>query len=332
MPRPRTEDTPIEDKLGDEDVVIPFKYSITSYGADYPVDSLVKRMQNKDILIPTFQRGYVWTWKQASRFVESLLLGLPVPGIFLSKEFLSKEDESGKLLVIDGQQRLRSLEWFYEGIFKKTDHEFALRGVQSEFSGLTYKSLKDHDRRRLNDAILHATIVKQDVPSEDKSSIYHIFERLNTGGTRLHPQEIRACIYHGAFNDLLHEMNAFPSWRLIFGKPHTRMRDQELILRFLALYFYFGSYERPMSDFLNKYMGKNRELAYQPDNQIKETFQKTIDVISEAIGREAFRPKATFNAAVFDSVMVGVARRLNKKGEIKNLGRLKEHYGTSYIK
>ena len=320
MTVPRGEDTIIEDRLGDGDVVIPFKYSITSYGADYPVDGLVKRLQNDDIIVPQFQRGYVWTWKQASRFVESLLLGLPVPGIFLSKE-----DETSKLLVIDGQQRLRSLQWFYEGTFRKTGHEFALRSVQSEFNGVTYKTLKSHDRRRLDDSILHATIVRQDVPSEDKSSIYHIFERLNTGGTRLLPQEIRACIYHGQLNDVLHELNASTSWRSIFGNYHSRMRDQELILRFLGLYYCSADYKRPMDDFLNKYMGWNKELKHQNYEQVKCVFTKTIDTVFSSLGNGAFRPKAFFNAAVFDSVMVGLARRL-EKGEINNRRILTERY------
>lgn len=320
MSRIRTEDTLIEDRLGDEDVVIPFQYAITSYGADYPVDGLVKRIQNGDIFVPSFQRGYVWTYRQASRFVESLLLGLPVPGIFLSKE-----EETGKLLVIDGQQRLRSLQWFYEGVFRKTSQEFALRGVQSEFNGSTYRSLKDHDRRRLDDSILHATIVRQDVPSEDKSSIYHIFERLNTGGTRLMPQEIRACIYHGEFNDLLRDLNKLDVWRSIFGKPHSRMRDQELILRFLALYFYSRSYKRPMRDFLNKYMGKNRNLISQSREEILKAFAETINLVSKGLSNNAFRPRAAFNAAVFDSVMVGITRRL-EKGEITDFGTLRERY------
>src|SRR6266851_1314346 len=76
----------IDESLDEVDEVVPFKYSITSYGVDYPVDSLVKRITKGDIVIPKFQRGYVWSLKEASRFVESLLLGLPVPGIFLSKE------------------------------------------------------------------------------------------------------------------------------------------------------------------------------------------------------------------------------------------------------
>lgn len=315
-------DTLIEDRLGDEHEVILFKYSITSYGVDYPVDSLVKRIKNGDVYIPSFQRGYVWSSKQASRFIESLLLGLPVPGIFLSKE-----EETGKLLVIDGQQRLRSLQWFYEGIFEKTERKFILRGVQSEFDGATYKSLKSQDRRRLDDSILHATIVRQDVPSSDKSSIYHIFERLNTGGTRLVPQEIRACIYHGEFNNLLRELNMQQSWRSTFGKIHSRMRDQELILRFLALYFYSTSYKKPMKSFLNRYMGNNRQFALQSKKQITKTFVDTIEVIYKAIGSNVFKPKRALKASVLDCVMVGVARRL-EKGKISDLEALHKQYET----
>ena len=229
--------------------------------------------------------------------------------------------------MIDGQQRLRSLQWFYEGIFEKTGRRFTLEGVQSAFNGSAYKSLKDHDRRRLDDSILHATIVKQDEPTEDKSSIYHIFERLNTGGTRLTPQEIRACIYHGKFNDLLRDLNKLNSWRSIFGKVHSRMRDQELILRFLALYFYTDSYNRPMKGFLNIYMAHNRQLNRQSKEQIIRTFKVTTEIIFKSIGRTAFKPKRALNAAVFDSIMVGVAQRL-KRGEISDLAELRKLYGT----
>jgi len=186
----------IDESLDEVDEVVPFKYSITSYGVDYPVDSLVKRITKGDIVIPKFQRGYVWSLKEASRFVESLLLGLPVPGIFLSKE-----TETQKLLVIDGQQRLLSLRFFYDGLWPGTRKEFALKGVPSKFEGATYKSLPADDRRRLDDSIVHAIVVKQDEPSDDSSSIYHIFERLNTSGVSLTPQEIRTAIHHGEFGD-----------------------------------------------------------------------------------------------------------------------------------
>jgi len=314
-------DTKIIDKLGDgSEELIPFKYSITSYGADYPVDGLVKRIKDGDVYIPSFQRGFVWTLKMASRFVESLLLGLPVPGIFLSKE-----QETQKLLVIDGQQRLRTLQYFYEGIFAPTKREFALTGVQSQFDGAMYKSLEDEDRRRLNDSILHATIVKQDEPSDDDSSIYHIFERLNTGGLQLRPQEIRVCIYHGEFNDLLKQLNENESWRTLYGRVDRRMRDQELILRFLALYFNAENYKKPMKGFLNIFMGKNRHLDFWSGDEIRQAFVNAIGVVQEYLGSKAFKPKRALNAAVFDAVMVGIARRLSQ-GPIQNAHALRERY------
>jgi len=306
-----TEDEQIEDNLGEDyDETTPFQYAITAYGADYPVDGLVQRISKGDIFIPPFQRAFVWNLKQASRFVESFLLGLPVPGIFLSKQ-----EETQKLLVIDGQQRLRTLQYFYDGIFGNTGREFALNGVQSKFEGAVYKSLPDDDRRRLDDSILHATIVKQDQPSDDDSSIYHIFERLNTGGLSLSPQEIRACIYHGEFNELLQRLNQNEAWRSIFGGPvHIRMRDQELLLRFFALYFNAPNYSRPMKQFLNSYMGRNRHLAFESEDTLTNVFERTIKVVAEHIGSKAFRRPKTLNAAIFDSMMVGIARRLQKGG------------------
>lgn len=300
----------IEDNLGeDADEVLPFKYSITSYGADFPVDGLIKRITDGDIEIPHFQRSYVWKPRQASRFIESLLLGLPVPGIFLSKE-----PGTQRLLVIDGQQRLRTLQYFYAGVYKPTSREFSLKGVQKKFDGLTYQQLREEDRRRLRDSIIHATIVKQDEPSDDDSSVYYIFERLNTGGTLLQPQEIRACIYHGEFSDLLKEMNENESWRSIYGTTSNRMRDQELILRFLSLLFSSEKYRAPMKEFLNKYMGKNRHLGVQGRDELVQVFEGTIGVICKALGKRSFRPRKALNAAVFDSVMVGMAKRVLKAG------------------
>ncbi len=296
----------IEDDLGeDQEASVTFRYSISAYGADYPVDGLVQRLETGDIDVPVFQRGYVWNFGQASRFIESLLLGLPVPGIFLSRE-----PDTQKLLVIDGQQRLRTLQFFYGGIFGVTGREFALRGVQKEFEGATYKTLRDEDRRRLNDSILHATIVRQDEPSDDESSIYYIFERLNTGGTQLAPQEIRTALYAGAFVNLLERLNASSSWRAIFGPVNRRKRDEELILRFLSLYFYGESYARPMKEFLNSYVGKNKHLQMNDAEEIEHAFTSTIDTVFECLGARAFKPVRALNAAIFDAVMVAVATRL----------------------
>jgi hypothetical protein len=302
---------------------IPFRYAITSYGADYPVDSLIQRLEKEVVFVPFFQRKFVWTLKQASRFIESLLLGLPVPGVFLARD-----EPSAKLFIIDGQQRLRSLQFFYSGIIR--GKEFFLQGVQQRYEGKTYKTLEQEDQLRLNDSIIHATIIKQDEPSDDQSSVYHIFERLNTGGTLLHPQEIRACIYHGPFNDLLAGLNEIEAWRNVYGAPSNRLKDQELVLRFLALYFSSDNYSRPMKEFLNKFMGSNRFLNRVPANDFHEAFIPTINLIDTVFSSRAFRPERSINAAVYDSVMVGLARRL-ARGEIRKPQDLNTAYDNLLI-
>ncbi len=291
--------------------VIPYKYEITSYGADYTVDGLVRRMGDGSIYVPPFQRAFVWKYGQASRFIESLLLGLPVPGIFLSRE------PDSRLVIIDGQQRLTSLLFFYSGIYKPTGRVFALRGVQPEFENKTWETLSIENKRRLSDAIIHATIIKQDKPSEDNSSIYYIFERLNTSGTLLTPQEIRSCIFHGKFRELLRTLNAIPDWRAIYGPKSPRFRDEELILRFFALYYLTDRYSEPMKSFLNYYMGHNRELKSQSEDELTPLFQKTITFAYDCLGKNAFKYQKYLSASIFDSVMVGLAKRLGK-GEIKN--------------
>ena len=296
------EEVSVFDESTDE--IVPYRYSITSYGADYPVDSLVSRIDRDVIFIPTFQRSFVWSINQASRFIESLLLGLPVPGVFFSKE-----SDTGKLLIIDGQQRLKTLQYFYRGIFHN-GREFMLQHVQERFEGKTIRTLEESDRNTLDDSIIHATIVKQDEPSDDESSIYHIFERLNTGGTQLQPQEIRACIFYGPFNELLAELNSTPLWRSIYGPPSKRLKDQELILRFFALFYNLDNYERPMKEFLNDYMGKNKKLALQSKEELQNLFSTTINFISESLGRKAFRPERTLNAAAYDGIMVGLSRKM----------------------
>ncbi len=306
----------VEDAASDE--TIPFEYSISWYGADFTVDGLVNRLNRGDIFTPEFQRAFVWNRRRSSRFVESLLLGLPVPGIFLSIE-----EGTNKLIVVDGQQRLKSLRSFYA-------NEFALANIESRFAGKTYDTLEPEDRRRLDDSILHATVVRQDKPSDDNSSIYLIFERINTGGERLRPQEIRAAIYPGEFNDLIRNLNNNIYWREMFGKVDLRMRDQELILRFLAMYFNRKEYKSPLTRFLNEYMGSNRHLKVQSEEEIRHVFENTMETIHAHLGANAFKPPQSngrFTAAVFDSVAVGVANRL-EWGNIQNGEVFKAQYNA----
>lgn len=304
----------IED-LDETEELTPFVYSISSYGADYPVDALVKRINSEDILVPTFewqpkegsqlagfQRDYVWPRTKADRFIESLLLGLPVPGVFLVKE------PTGLLLVLDGHQRLHTLHAFYGGVIQ--GQEYRLANVQERFAGKRYVDLDNEDRRRLDDSIIHATVIRQDEPSEDQSSIYMIFERLNTGGVNLQPQEIRVALYHGDFVRVLSHLNSYRPWRELFGPRQKRLKDMEMILRFFAFYFHSNEYASPMKDFLNRYMASNRYLTRQTDAELTAVFQSTSKLIHDVLGARAFRPKRAVNAAVVDSLMTGVARRL----------------------
>lgn len=287
----------------DEGIGTAVRYTISSYGADYPVDGLVSRINRGDIYVPDFQRGYVWTQPQASRFVESLLLGLPVPGIFLFKE-----PDTQKLVVVDGQQRLRTLSAFYEGIFKKK--EFELAGVCDELEGLTSKTLREEDRRRLDDAIVHATIFQQDSPGEDRSSIYLVFERLNTGGTPLAPQEIRSCVSRGELNELLRELASHEKWQEIYGPPNPRGKDQELILRFFALYYAGEKYARPMKTFLNTFMQERRNPGSAAILEMRQHFERVVETAAAHLTRASFRPERSLNAAVLDALLVGLGRRL----------------------
>lgn len=299
-----TADEDLEDATGDED--LPFRYAISSYGADYPVDGLVKRLKEGTIYVPPFQRSYVWSVRDASRFVESLLLGLPVPGVFLSKE-----EETNKLLVIDGQQRLRSLQFFYDRLFGPSGREFKLEGVQDRYDGRTIETLDVEDRRHLDDSIIHATVMRQDIPSDDDSSIYHVFERLNTGGKVLSGQEIRACLYHGPLDELIAELNDDEDWRAVFGQRNKRLRDQELILRFFAMKHAGDAYFRPLKGFLNKFMKDNRNLERLTGEELATEFRGTVAAIRGALGDRPFRPERLLNAAILDSVMVAVSDGLD---------------------
>lgn len=318
----------LEDAIEDIDQdseLVPSRYSITSYGADYPVDGLVRRLESGDILIPQFgddsgvpddskvvgfQRPFVWSHRQADRFIESLLLGLPVPGIFLF------QDVDGIMLVLDGQQRLRSLQAYYKGVLRGV--EFSLQEVHEQYKSLKYSDLRPEDRRHLDNAIIHATVVRQDEPDDDQSSIYLIFERLNTGGTALRPQEIRVALYRGQLVGLLVELNANPHWRTLVGKKRSRtLKDQELILRFIAFHCALSTYKRPMKDFLNRFMAKNRTLSRLDQDSIVRVFSETVSALSESLGEKAFRLRTTVNAALLDSLMVGLAERVKRRGTIQ---------------
>lgn len=279
-------------------------YRIISYPADYTLQVLHQMWQDGEIIIPQFQRAFVWSIVQASRLVESFLMGLPVPEVFLYKDGQSRH------LVIDGQQRLRSVVAYFDGEFPD-GRPFYLRGVAKQWEGKLYTQLSDVDARRLRTSILRAILMEQ-VDPYDLTSVYHVFERLNTGGTALSPQEVRNCVYHGPFNDLLFSLNRDRNWRAILGTevPDKRLRDIELLTRFLALAEEYSEYATPMKDFISGFM---RRHQHSTDNaKHEDLFKKTVSEVAETLGRRPFHVRRGLNAAVFDSVMVAFAQHKGK--------------------
>ena len=137
--------------------------------------------------------------------------------------------------IVDGHQRLATIAHFYSGQFSQT-RVFRLQGVNPNWAGKTYLELTDDDRLTLDDATLRSIVIRQIQPN-DNSSVYQIFERLNTGGTQLSPMEIRRAIFRGNANDLLDTLNNNADWRAVLGRtePDPRFRDVEMVLRILIL-------------------------------------------------------------------------------------------------
>ncbi len=299
----------------------PPEYRIINYPADFTLEVLHQQWKSEEIKIPSFQRQFVWSKPQASKLIESFLLGLPVPGIFLYKE-----RKTGEYLVIDGQQRLKSVFFYLEGRYSSETQAFRLRGLnkESRFCGKSFEELNEADQRNLKNSVLRAFIVQQ-IDPQDSSSIYHIFERLNTGGTSLANQEIRNCIYHGDFVDFLEKLNSFSDWRKILGKdgPDKRSKDIELILRFLAISDP-SEYKRPMKDYLSVFMEKHRNASGETLSVMEETFKKTCADVVDSLGEKPFHISAGMNSAVFDSVMHAFSSNLTEvpsdiKSRYKNL-------------
>src|SRR5262249_12864246 len=136
----------------------------------------------------------------------------------------------------------------------------------------------------------HTMIIKQEPPEDDNTSVYHIFDRLNSQGRVLAAQEIRTAVDQGEFIDLIKSLNQHENWRKIYGKPSKRLKDQELILRFLALYYSSGDYAKPMQEFLNKFSHKHRNSIQVFLSQSATLFKDTIDILWKSIGKKTFKP------------------------------------------
>lgn len=300
------EDELVTEEEIDESPDVEFDISVSP--SDPSLELLAQQIDRGDIIIPFYQRKYVWKIEQASRLIESFLMGLPVPQVFL---YVNPDDQ---LEIIDGQQRLMSVKYFMEGYFGEVDDRgrrqvFRLKGLseRSEYNGKTFSDLSPKDQRKLRNSTLRAINIKQLKPSLRNDSVFHIFERLNTGGTQLKPQEIRNAVYRGRIVEELRALNEVPGWRDILGisKPDKNQKDVELILRLFALYHRWEDYEKPMLRYLNRVMDEQRDFKSDDAASFVVRFPEAVELIRSCLDRP-FRPRRVINAAVLEAVMITV--------------------------
>lgn len=293
------EELPVEQtENSDDDEPQNIRYDIMPYPADYTIKGLHEQWESGQLVIPDFQRNYVWNRTQASRLIESFLLGLPVPQVFLYRD---RSDP--KLTVIDGHQRLGAIARFYAG-------DFSLRGVNSLWNDRSYEDLVEVDRFELDNATLRAIVIRQIQPN-DNSSIYQIFRRLNTGGTQLNDMEIRRAVFQGQANGFLSRLNENAEWRELIGMPApaARFRDVELILRVLALaenWREYGTAEyggQSMNKFMNLYMEVLDESDSGKLADLERRFAKSCAGVFAALGKKPFHLRGRLNLAALDAVL-----------------------------
>lgn len=307
----------------------PFReYDITASPNDFNMLTLFSFIESGAVKIPGFQRNYVWDIGRASRLIESLLIGLPIPQIFLY------EESRNSFLVIDGQQRLMSIYYFIKKRFPREAKRSELRqvfdregkiptsilenddyftrfnlklasdasGHQNRLAGLNYDTLEDlktpFDLRTVRNVI-----IKQNSPEDDDSSIYEIFNRLNSGGINLTPQEIRTSLYHSKFYDLLYRLNLDSRWRMLLGLRDSdlHMKDVEILLRSFALLIEEKKYKPSMKKFLNLFSKQAKSFSPEALTKFEAVFDSFL-VACVALPDRAFFRRGKFNISNFDAV------------------------------
>ena len=325
---------PTEDETEGVEIPVAKRRVYTDQG-DPEIDSLHgKYKKGKLVIQPDFQRHFVWDTKKSSRLIESALLDIPLPVIYLS------EGKDGKEYVIDGQQRLTSFFSFIDGKFPD-GKDFKLTGVKV-FAELKGKSFKDIDEE-LQDKIKYCKIRTITFRRESQADLkFEIFERLNTGAVSLNDQELRNCIYRGPYNELLKELSNNRDFMYLSGlkKPDKRMRDVELVARFAAFYHSsYINYKPPMRKFLNDDMEAYQQISEVNAADLRNAFKNAIAIIKSLLDNHAFKrfykgdeknpngswERKKFNASLYDVLMGSLARE-DKNKVYQNLDSIREAF------
>lgn len=346
-----------EDYAEEADEIQVEEYDITAAPNDFNVLTINSFLESGAVRIPGFQRNYVWDLGRASKLIESLILGLPVPQVFLY------EVERNKFLVIDGQQRLMSIYYFIKQRFPRKDKRAELRTIfdqhgsipdnvihddayfenfrlklseslpnhPNRFKGLSYLTLENY-KTQFELRTIRNVIIKQNSPQGDDSSMYEVFNRLNTGGINLKPQEIRTSMYHSPFYEMLYRANSSPSWRHLLGnqEPDLHMKDVEILLRGFAMLIDADAYAPSMVKFLNQFSRKSRAHNDEQNKFLESLLQSFFDSCSE-LPEDGFLNKKNrrFNVALYEAAFAATClaaflekRMLHGKMSTENLARL----------
>lgn len=304
-----TEDT-------EEDIDLSGKRKIDFTGKDSDIDGLYRQYQRGRLLIqPDYQRKYVWDTKKASLLIESILMNIPIPIVYLAQ---TAED---KINVIDGQQRLTSIFSFIDGKFPD-GKEFKLSGVKV-FPELRKKKFDELDESMQNKILDYSIRTITFTADSDPDLQYEIFSRLNTGSVSLNAQELRNCVYRGKFNEFIKELASDTEYLLLLGldEPHKRMTDIELVLRFVSFFDKsYLNYKSPIKKFLNDTMRDNANISDEKLKNIRNAFKTAVTNLTSLLGENSFRrfkmngkegawEKNRINVALYDILMDSMARR-----------------------
>ena len=319
-----------DDYSDDEEEIGAIDYDLSVTPNDFNVLTLFSFIDSGAIVIPGFQRHYVWDITRASKLIESLILGLPVPQLFLY------EEDRNRFLVIDGQQRLMSIYYFIKERFPRKESRPKLRKVFAEkgslpesilrddayftdfrlslpknvpgqrnpYAGSSYSTLGDY-KRRLDFRPIRNVVVRPNSPKDDDASVYEIFSRLNSGGVNLTSQEIRNSLYHSEFYDMLRMLNDDTRWRRILGvnEPTLNQKDIEVLLRICAMLVDSDIYAPSMVRFLNQFSRKCQKQDPQKNEYLKCLLGSFFDAAKD-LPADAFINKTTnrFNIALVEAV------------------------------
>ncbi|MEN4534118.1 DUF262 domain-containing protein [Pantoea agglomerans] len=293
---------------------------------DYAVRTLMDMIIDEDLILePDYQRKYQWDTDKASRFIESICLNIPVPVVYLA------EEKDGTFSVIDGQQRLTSLFRFIKhdelnNVFPAgalTPLTLENLKILPELNGKNYNQLDRGFKSSISKRPIRCIVVLND---SDETLKFEVFERLNTGSAQLTAQEIRNCVYRGSYNKLLKSMAEYPKFKELIAIPSAddkAMKASELVLRFLAYRELTSQtdYSDNYAEYLNLHMDENKELSQTKEDNIRNIFESTVDLIYDTLGPGvAFRKpkdrndatqgfyKNLINGSIYESQMVAFSR------------------------